>query len=74
MWSFIDLQSTQPGFYPGIFRFVILYCIIILIVVDFNIHICCHGKPLSEGFLDLMGSFNFIQHVSLRMRKGILWT
>ncbi len=28
-WSFIDLQSTQPGFYPGIFRFFILYCIIV---------------------------------------------
>ncbi len=28
--------------------------------MDFNIHICCHGKLLVEGFLDLMGSFNFM--------------
>lgn len=35
----------------------------ILLVGDFNIHICCPGKPLEKEFSDLMDSFNFIQHV-----------
>uniref|UniRef100_A0A3B5PWL6 Reverse transcriptase domain-containing protein n=3 Tax=Xiphophorus maculatus TaxID=8083 RepID=A0A3B5PWL6_XIPMA len=35
----------------------------ILIIGDFNIHICCPDKPLVKDFLDLIDSFDFIQSV-----------
>ena len=36
----------------------------ILIVGDFNIHICCEDKPLVKEFLNVIESFNLIQSVS----------
>ncbi|XP_058653551.1 uncharacterized protein LOC131553157 [Onychostoma macrolepis] len=36
----------------------------LLIVGDFNIHVCCHSKPLVKEFSCLMDSLNFIQSVT----------
>lgn len=36
----------------------------ILILGDFNIHVCCDSKPLSQDFLSLIDSFDFVQWVS----------
>lgn len=36
----------------------------ILIIGDFNIHVCCDSKPLSKDFLSLIDSFDFVQWVS----------
>ncbi len=36
----------------------------ILILGDFNIHVCCDSKPLSKDFLRLLDSFDFVQWVS----------
>uniref|UniRef100_A0AAZ1XJ66 Reverse transcriptase domain-containing protein n=1 Tax=Oreochromis aureus TaxID=47969 RepID=A0AAZ1XJ66_OREAU len=36
----------------------------ILLLGDFNIHVCCPGKPLAKDFLALVNSFNFVQSVS----------
>ncbi len=36
----------------------------ILIVGDFNIHVCCSGKPMAKEFLNLVDSFNLCQYVS----------
>ncbi|KAL6455414.1 hypothetical protein MHYP_G00361580 [Metynnis hypsauchen] len=36
----------------------------VLIVGDFNIHVCCPLKPLARDFLHLIDSFNFVQSVS----------
>ncbi len=36
----------------------------ILIIGDFNIHICCSGKPMAKEFLNLLDSFNLSQYVS----------
>lgn len=35
----------------------------VLIVGDFNIHICCLNTPLTNDFLNLIDSFNFVQSV-----------
>lgn len=34
-----------------------------LLLVDFNFHICCPGKLLSKDFCNLMDSFSFLQWV-----------
>ena len=36
----------------------------VLLVGDFNIHVCCPDKPLVKDFLSLIDSFNFVQCVS----------
>ena len=36
----------------------------VLIVGDFNVHVCCPDKPMSKGFLNLIDSFNLVQSVS----------
>ncbi len=36
----------------------------ILIVGDFNIHICCDDKPLAKDFVNVLESFNLTQSVS----------
>ncbi len=36
----------------------------VLIVEDFNIHVCCPDKPLVKDFLSLIDSFNLVQWVS----------
>ena len=36
----------------------------VLIVGDFNIHVCCPDKPLVKDFLSLIDSFNLVQCVS----------
>ncbi|XP_067283633.1 uncharacterized protein [Pseudorasbora parva] len=33
----------------------------ILLLGDFNIHVCCLSKPLSKEFLDIIDSFNLLQ-------------
>lgn len=33
----------------------------VLLVGDFNIHVCCPDKPLVKEFLSLIDSFNFVQ-------------
>lgn len=35
----------------------------VLILRDFNIHVCCHQKPLVKEFLNFIDSFNLIQSV-----------
>lgn len=42
----------------------------ILIVGDFNIHLCCEDKPLVKDFLNVTDSLNFTQFVSGPTRKG----
>uniref|UniRef100_A0A1A7XJA1 Endonuclease/exonuclease/phosphatase domain-containing protein n=1 Tax=Iconisemion striatum TaxID=60296 RepID=A0A1A7XJA1_9TELE len=36
----------------------------IMLLGDFNIHVCCPGKPLVSDFINLVNSFNFTQWVS----------
>lgn len=36
----------------------------ILVVGDFNVHVCCPSKPLAKDFLDLIDAFNFLQYVT----------
>lgn len=36
----------------------------ILIVGDFNIHICCEDKPLVKDFLNVIGSFHLTHFVA----------
>ena len=36
----------------------------VLLVGDFNIHVCCPDKPLVKDFLSLIDSFNLVQCVS----------
>lgn len=36
----------------------------ILIVGDFNVHVCCPSKAMVKEFLDLIDGFNLIQHVA----------
>ncbi len=36
----------------------------VLIVGDFNVHVCCPDKPMAKGFLNLIDSFNLVQSVS----------
>lgn len=36
----------------------------VLIVGDFNIHVCCPMKPLVEDFLNVIDSFNLVQFVT----------
>lgn len=35
----------------------------VLVLGDFNIHVCCHQKPLVKDVLDLIDSFNITQSV-----------
>jgi len=36
----------------------------VLIVGDFNIHVCCPDNPMAKDFLNLVDSFNLVQSVS----------
>ena len=36
----------------------------VLIVGDFNVHVCCPDKPMAKAFLNLIDSFNLVQPVS----------
>ncbi len=42
---------------------ICLKCDKLLIVGDFNVHVCCSSNPLAKDFLDVIDSFNFVQHV-----------
>ncbi|XP_049891926.1 uncharacterized protein LOC126384729 isoform X1 [Epinephelus moara] len=47
----------------------------VLIVGDFNIHVCCESKPLAREFMNLIDSFNLIQSwLGQRMKKDTHWT
>lgn len=37
----------------------------ILIVGDFNVHVCCPSKAMAKDLLDLIDAFNLIQHVEV---------
>ncbi len=50
-----DFSDILSGIMPNYDR--------ILIIGDFNIHICCSTKPLVKDFLSLIDSFNLIQSV-----------
>lgn len=41
----------------------------LLIVGDFNIHLCCPSKPLVKEFVHLIDSFNLMQSVSVPTHK-----
>lgn len=43
---------------------VILQCDRLLIVGDFNIHVCCESNPLAKDFISLVDSFDFTQAVN----------
>lgn len=45
----------------------------VLIDGDFNIHVCCPNKPVSE-FLQLVDSFNFTQIVNIIILRFLLWS
>lgn len=34
-----------------------------LVLGDFNVHVCCPSDPLVKDFLNLVESFNLVQHV-----------
>lgn len=36
----------------------------VLIVGDFNIHVCCPDMPMVKAFLNLIDSFNLVQCVT----------
>lgn len=36
----------------------------VLIVGDFNVHVCCPDKPMTKDFLSLTNSYNLVQSVS----------
>lgn len=36
----------------------------VLIVGDFNIHVCCPDSPMAKAFLDLIDYFNLVQSVA----------
>ena len=36
----------------------------LLMVGDLNVHVCCMSKPLAKDFLEVLDSFNLIQHVT----------
>lgn len=37
----------------------------LLVVGDLNVHVCCPDKPMAKDFLDVIDSFNLIQHVTV---------
>ena len=37
----------------------------LLIIGDFNIHVCCDSRPLVKDFLNLIDSFNLTQSVTV---------
>ncbi len=39
-------------------------CDRLLVLGDFNIHVCCPSKPMVKNFMSLMDSLNFVQSVS----------
>ncbi len=41
----------------------------VLIIGDFNIHVCCPTKPLAKAFLNLVDSFNLTQFVASHTHK-----
>lgn len=43
---------------------IVLRCDWLLIVGDFNIHICCESNSLAKDFINLFDSFDFIQVVN----------
>lgn len=36
----------------------------ILIVGDFNVHVCCPSKPMAKDFLEFVHAFSFVQNVT----------
>ncbi|KAL6461579.1 hypothetical protein MHYP_G00297230 [Metynnis hypsauchen] len=50
-----DFSEFLAGLMPNYDR--------VLIVGDFNIHVCCPEKPLVTDFLNIIDSFNFVQCV-----------
>ncbi|KAL6464601.1 hypothetical protein MHYP_G00269180 [Metynnis hypsauchen] len=50
-----DFSEFLAGLMPNYDR--------VLIVGDFNIHVCCPEKPLVKDFLNIIDSFNFVQCV-----------
>lgn len=51
-----DFSDFLAGLMPNYDR--------VLIVGDFNIHVCCPDKPLVKDFLNIIDSFNLVQCVS----------
>ncbi|KAL7866039.1 hypothetical protein SRHO_G00112860 [Serrasalmus rhombeus] len=51
-----DFSEFLAGYVPSYDR--------VLIVGDFNIHVCCSDKPLVADFLNIIDSFNLTQWVS----------
>ena len=44
----------------------------LLIIGDFNIHVCCDSRPLVKDFLNLIDSFNLKQAVTARRMKRVI--
>ena len=42
----------------------------VLIVGDFNVHVCCPDKSVAKDFLNLIDSFNLVQSVSGRTQEN----
>ncbi len=47
-------------------------CDRLLVLGDFNIHVCCPSKPMVKNFMSLMDSLNFVQSVSSPTHNRIL--
>uniref|UniRef100_A0A3P9MP71 Reverse transcriptase domain-containing protein n=1 Tax=Oryzias latipes TaxID=8090 RepID=A0A3P9MP71_ORYLA len=50
--------------FSGLLAEILLKYDRVLIVGDFNIHVCCPDHTMSKDFLSLIYSFNLVQHVS----------
>lgn len=64
-----DLQTTQvqQGLYQGhsdFVGFMLRRYDKILMVRDFNLHVCCPLKPMAREFLDFIEAFNLTQHIT----------
>ncbi len=46
-------------------------CDRLLVLGDFNIHVCCPSKPMVKNFMSLMDSLNFVQSVSSPTHNGV---
>lgn len=41
----------------------------VLIIGDFNAHVCCPDQPMAKDFLNLIDSFDLVQPVSVPTQK-----
>lgn len=58
--------------FPDFLSFIVPTTDNVLIIVDFNIHVCYLSKPLVRQFSDIVDSFNFTQSVCDATHTGMV--